>query len=141
MKRFLIPIIFIACNSHASAIQKWTDENGQVHYGDRPPAKVDSQEIRVNRPPSNPGKPLPRLGNDQEDEAAEENPENQAPTTETPEEQAKQACEQARKDLRVIERSTRIRLKSADGKTRFMTKEEIDQRRQRSEQDIQQFCK
>ena len=77
----------------------------------------------------------------QADEAAVQNPEMQAPTTETPEEQAKQACEQARKDLRVIQRSTRIRLKQADGTTRFMTKEEIDQRRQSSEQDIEQFCK
>ena len=141
MKRFLIPIIFIACNSHASSIQKWTDESGVVHYGDRPPAKVMSQEIKVNRPPSNPGKPLPRLGDEDADETAEQNPEMQAPTTETSEEQAQQACEQARNDLRVIQRSTRIRLKQADGTTRFMTKEEIEERRERSEQDIEQFCK
>jgi len=31
----------------AGEIHKWTDENGNVHFGDRPPASADSTEIVV----------------------------------------------------------------------------------------------
>ncbi|MDJ0832645.1 MAG: DUF4124 domain-containing protein [Gammaproteobacteria bacterium] len=141
MKRFLLPIIFIACNSQAAGIQKWIDESGQIHYGDRPPAKVTSEEIKVNRPPSNPGRPLPRLGDEQPDETAGVNPDNIPPGDATSDEQAAEICAQSRKDLQVIQRSTRIRLRQADGSSRYMTAEEIDQRRERSEKDIEEFCR
>lgn len=141
MKRLLTLLIFIACNSHAAGIQKWIDENGQVHYGDSPPAQVKAESINVTRPPSNPGKPLPRFGgSNAESESDAQNP-DQKPPAETSEEQAKEACDQAQKDLSVINRSTRIRLKQADGTTRYMTKDEIEERRKQTEADIEQFCK
>ena len=140
MKRLLFPVIFIACNSYAAGIQKWVDENGQVHYGDSPPAQTQTESISVSRPPSNPGKPLPRFSTQQEQEAAEAgNPDNKPPA-ETSEEQAQDACEQAQKDMKVINRSKRIRLKQADGTVRYMTAEEIEERRKQTEEDIQQFC-
>ncbi len=141
MKRFVLPIIFIAFNSHAAGIQKWIDDDGQIHYGDRPPAKVTSEEIKVNRPPTNPGRPLPRLGDSSPDENADEYPDNQPPGEATSDEQAREVCEQARKDLQVIQRSPRIRLRQADGTSRYMTQEEIDQRKKRSEEDVKEFCK
>src|SRR5690606_41254736 len=37
--------------SHA-AVYQWTDANGQTHFGDRPPAKASSKEVRVNAAPA-----------------------------------------------------------------------------------------
>ena len=144
MKRLLILLFFIACGSHAADIKKWTDENGQVHYGDSPPVKTKSESIRVSRPPSDPGKPLPRLtGTKSEDENTTDNADTgeQGNVPETTKEQASQQCARARKDLATLRRSNRIRLKSDDGKVHYMTPEEIEERKKQSQEDIDQFCK
>jgi hypothetical protein len=137
----------MSCSSYAADIKKWTDENGQVHYGDNPPVKTESESIRVNRPPSDPGKPLPRLSDTR---AEEDRSEGNTSTTETPaqesfpettEEQAATECARAKKDVATLRRSNRIRLKSDDGKVHYMTEEEIAKRISQSQEDIDQFCK
>jgi Domain of unknown function (DUF4124) len=35
----------------AAAVQKWTDANGEVHYGDAPPPGTSTERVRVNAPP------------------------------------------------------------------------------------------
>lgn len=145
MKLLLIILFFISCSSYAAGIKKWTDENGQVHYGDSPPVKTKSESIRVNRPPSDPGKPLPRFtGSKPEAENTAETtdtPPEQDKIPETTAEQAAQQCKQAKKDLATLRRSNRIRLKSDDGKVHYMTPEEIAERKKQSQEDIDQFCK
>lgn len=146
MKRLIIPILFLACNSHAAGIQKWVDENGQVHYGDSPPARVSTEAVRVSRPPTNPGKTLPRLNTDSkkadENTPAESSPDQvNAPPTEPTQDEAKEFCARAKKDLLTLNKSNRLRLKLADGTTRYMTQEEVAARRKQSEEDIKSYCK
>ena len=143
MKRSLILAFFISCNGYAAGIQKWVDENGQIHYGDSPPAKTQTESVRVSRPPSNPGKALPRFTGSQSEESGDQTADNQqAPAQqETPAEVAQQQCEQAKKDLKTLNRTSRVRLKMDDGSIRYMTKEEREQRKKVSEEDIKQFCK
>jgi hypothetical protein len=146
MQRLLIPLFFLACNSHAAGIQKWTDENGQIHYGDSPPAQVTHESVRIARPPSNPGKSLPRFTAESQpkpdQQKGQSSPDQaKAPAPKPSADQAAEFCAQAKKDLTVINRSNRIRVKSADGGTRLMTTEEIAERRKQSEADIQQYCK
>jgi hypothetical protein len=145
MKRLLIPLLFLACNSHAAGIQKWTDENGQVHYGDSPPTQVKPEVVRISRPPSNPGKSLPRFSTEnkaQQDKKQADAPADQAkaPPPEPSKEQAAEFCAQAKKDLATFNRSKRIRIKSADGSSRIMTSEEIAERRKQTQSDIDQYC-
>ena len=144
MKRFLLPILFLGTCVHAAGIQKWVDENGQVHYGDSPPASAATESIRISRPPSNPGKSLPRLGTEQDDESepspADEQPQTADSEVDTPPDQASEFCARARNDLRVFNNSKRIRLQSTDGTSRFMTAEERDERRTQTEQDIERYC-
>lgn len=41
MRTFAILVILLACeNGFTDTIQKWTDESGQVHYGDNAPAAI-----------------------------------------------------------------------------------------------------
>lgn len=35
----------------AAGVLKWTDANGQVHYGDSPPPGLNTQSVRVDAPP------------------------------------------------------------------------------------------
>lgn len=146
MKFLLIPLLFLTCNSFAAGIQKWTDENGQVFYGDNPPARVNPEVVRISRPPTNPGKSLPRFStesNENKDEAQGQPAAEQAkaPAPEPSKDQAAEFCAQARKDLTTINRSNRIRVKSADGTTRLLTAEELDARKKQTQTDIDKYCK
>lgn len=142
--RFLIYLTFIVFSvANAAEIHKWVDEEGNINYSDSPPASTTTKQVRVIGKPSNPGRPLPRLG----DNAAgigtgnrDNADQNAAANSEVPEDQAKIACDNAQKDLEILKNSDRIQLKAADGTTRFMTTEEIAARLTNTEADIERFC-
>ena len=143
--RYLIYLFILTSGSlYAGNILKWVDEDGNVYYGDAPPLSVKTEPVRVISAPRNPGKALPRLsdGDSQNDSNAEGT--NVAAGDEgapkLPDDQAKIACQEATDDLRVIKSSSRIRLKSADGTTRYMTTEEINTRRENAEKAIALHC-
>ncbi len=144
MKHPLLLLLFVSGLASAAGIQKWIDEDGVVHYGDTPPLRVQAEPVSVTRPPSNPGKPLPRLNLDGDkakttaQAGAGDTPE---PTKFDPKKDAQRICDRARNDLDIINRSTRVKLKQADGTERYMTDEEIKQRREKSQKLIEKYCK
>ena len=140
--RYLIVLTFLVSTTlHAGAIHKWVDADGNIHYGDAPPIEVKTESVRVQSAPTNPGKSLPRLST-----SGSENADGSGTTATTdeeasiPKDQAKIACDQAKEDLHTISRSTRIKLKSADGTERYLTTEEIEQRKEQAEADVDRFC-
>ncbi len=139
--RYSVFLILLASMSlNAGSIHKWVDEEGNVHYGDSPPVSAKTEGVRVQGAPSNPGKALPRLGSPDTSSADGSSTDAAASGDQVPEDQAKLACDAAREDLRVIGSSSRIKLKSADGSTRYMTSEEIEERKTQAEADIERFC-
>ena len=144
--RYLIVLALLASMpAYAGAIKKWVDEDGNVHYGDAPPTSAKTQDIRVQAAPSNPGKALPRLstsGSEQGSSGATGTDTAAAggEQPEVPADQAKLACEAAQEDLRIIQRSDRIKLRSGDGTERYMSADEIEERRVQSEADVERFC-
>jgi len=143
MKRLFLALIIMTSSSYAGSIQKWTDETGNVHYGDNPPARVKAKTVDVLRPPSNPGKPLPRLG----DTKATSNKTTPVSNNGTPEKPPKtsaeknaKACAAARKNLDIINRSDIVRLRMPDGTERILSDEEVNQRRTRYQQNIKSYC-
>lgn len=140
--RYLIYLIFIVSTSlNAGTILKWVDEDGNVYYGDAPPVSTKTEPVSVQSAPSNPGKALPRLsspGTAGTDTSATAG--NTPDSAKAPPDQAKIACQQAQDDLKVISNSSRVKLKSADGTTRYLSSEEIDERKQQAQADISQFC-
>jgi hypothetical protein len=143
MKHPLLLLLLVSGLTQAAGIQKWIDEDGVVHYGDTPPLRVQAEPVSVTRPPSNPGKPLPRLNPDDGKPAATASA-GATPVEQkkfNPDKDAKRICERARNDLQVIQRSTRVKLRQADGSERYMTAEEIAQRREKSQKLIDKYCK
>ncbi len=138
MRFALIPILLLAGAAQAGSIHKWVDEEGNVHYGDAPPVTAKTENVRVLSAPSNPGRALPRLGDNNDDTAGGTTAAASDDTV--PADQAKIACDQAQEDLAVINRSSRIKLRSADGSERFLSTEEIAERKERAEADIDRFC-
>jgi hypothetical protein len=138
--RYLICLLLTVSTSlSAGAIHKWVDENGNVHYGDAPPAQTKTENVRVQSAPSNPGKTLPRLNQGSDEQAAADDA--AASNRQATEASAKEACEKARADLLVLDSNSRIRLQQADGSMRYLTPEEILERRGRTEEEIARFCK
>jgi len=144
--RFIIYLFILTSSSlYAGSILKWVDEEGNVYYGDAPPISVKTERVRVISAPSNPGKALPRLStegsnNDNNADGTNVAAGDDQGQPKLPEDQAKIACDEATEDLRVIKRSSRIRLRSADGTTRYMTTEEIDARRESAEKAVALHC-
>ena len=138
--RYLIYLTLILSTSlNAGAIHKWTDESGNVNYGDAPPLTAITEGVRVQSAPSNPGKALPRLSSP-ETRGSSSDSSTTAANDSVPGDQAKIACDHAREDLEIIGRSSRIQTKSADGSTRYLTTDEIEERRIQAEEDINRFC-
>lgn len=40
--------LFLACTVQAATIQRWTDAQGQVHYGDAAPEGVTVEEVEID---------------------------------------------------------------------------------------------
>lgn len=145
MRNIICLLILISSSLYAGEILKWVDEDGNIYYGDSPPLSADTERVKVLSGPSNPGRALPRLSN----QASQNNGNadgtkvaggDDQGTPKLPEDQAKIACKEATEDLRVIKVSSRVRLKSADGTTRYMTTEEINARRENAEKAVSLHC-
>ena len=137
----LILTVFTSLNLtslNAGAIHKWVDDKGSVHYSDIAPAKTNSQNVRVQSAPSDPGKALPRLktSTDASDQVAGGAGKKQ----EVSAEQASKICASAKADLDVISNSDRIQLQTADGSLRYLSDEEIAERQASSQAEVDRFC-
>jgi hypothetical protein len=139
--RYLIYLLLATSTSlTAGSIQKWTDENGNVHYGDAPPVSTKSEDVRVQSAPSNPGKALPRLNSsDDSDQAAGDNDEDNK--QEGSEEQSSNNCAVARSDLDIINNSIRVKLQEPDGNIRYLSESEIAERKAVAQAQVSRFCK
>ena len=51
VKSMVILILLIPLSANAG-VYKWVDANGQTHFGDRPPAKAASSEVKVHSAPA-----------------------------------------------------------------------------------------
>ncbi len=141
--RYMIYLTLMTSMSlHAASIHKWTDADGNVSYGDAPPISAKTEDVRLQSAPSNPGKALPRLASPGSEAAPDSEPTATADNDEGfPADQAESICTSARQDMEVIERSNRIKLKDVDGSTRYLTAEEIDDRRTQATADIEDYCR
>src|SRR5881628_553069 len=48
--RLVAATALLAAGVAGAQVFKWTDANGKTHYGDKPPAEVDSRELAIQVP-------------------------------------------------------------------------------------------
>ena len=117
---------------------KWVDENGVTHYSARKPVNVETETISVST-----GLPRDENGNpvQVEDNATANNAGASQTAAATPEDNKDpERCEAAQRNLRIISENARIRERQEDGTTRFLTQEEIEQRKNLAERAINESC-
>ena len=140
--RYIICLLLVVSTSlSAGSIHKWVDDEGNVHYGDSPPASAKSSNVRVQSAPSNPGKPLPRLSDPESPEATAAANANGGNGSEVSEEQASAICAAAQRNLDVINNNDIIRTQAADGTWQDMTPDQVAMRKAQHEEEVKLHCR
>jgi hypothetical protein len=130
------------CGAFAASgaeVYRWVDDQGKVHYGERPPPDVkDASRVKVQPPATGAEGPATAA-------AGQENvpPAAQVPADDVANEAAalrRQRCESARELLKKYEEARFMLTKDADGQQRRATLEEEAAERLRVRREIDQNC-
>jgi hypothetical protein len=147
MKRLLLFAALIAWSGLASAVvYKWTDAQGKLQYGDRPPDGVHAEVVellgshaanaRVAAPSTGQSAPAARVAaaptpKDQDDRKAVD--QDVAQTRD-------KQCTDAQDRYKKLIEGRRLYKAGPDGERKFMTAEEIDTERLNAKRDIDNIC-
>ena len=142
----LLPLLnLLAFNAYAG-INKWVDENNQVHYSDQPaPTHVNATPVIVP-PPAENNIPMQKsvaereadLKKSQKDK--EEMEQKEAKQQEV--DQAKQRyCKDARSNLLTLQNSLRISTYDSDGKLIYMDDATREKQLEEAQKGISKHCK
>ena len=152
MMKYRLPIT-IACAALmasglavAGEIYKWTDEDGNVHYEDRPVGTTDMEHVDVRSRNTDNTVVQARLDADRAARAASRQVASEAPAEMTREEmraeqQARQEkCQQYRSQLESFLRSQRLYKEDDSGERQYLSENEVMAARSRVEGQIQEYC-
>jgi molecular chaperone DnaK (HSP70) len=149
MNRKILMLALLMCATPGLAtgasVYKWTDENGVTHFGDRQPTGGKAEQIKV-RPSTGPGSNSKRQSLQERVNAMEEQEQqdqqrrNETAVQEAQRKQREANCATARSNLQIIQSNARIRTEGEDGEIRYLTPEEIEERRQQFEQIAEENC-
>lgn len=142
----LMLVLIGASATAVGEIYKWTDEEGNVHFGDKPVAE-DSVRVAIRSRPTNPERVQSQVQS--RAEAAAKAAEEQAaatpagPTAEELqarlEERAKK-CDTYRERLQRFVRSRRIYREDENGERVYMNEQEMQEAREKVENQVQEYC-
>ncbi len=131
----------------ASEIYKWTDENGNVHYGDVPSGNPTEERLDIGYKRSDNSAIRSRVEERQEREAngrkaAEEREKEKQSAAEeaAAEEQKQKQCEDSRARLQSYLSARKLYREDANGERVYLDEAGIDEARQRAEEAIAEYC-
>ena len=142
--------LFIYSSSFAG-VYKWTDENGQVHYGERP-MNADAEKIKIRQNETT----KPRIATKAEDEdgknsdsknpdgkddkkTAEKAPEPVEPTISKKEK--RKLCAQAKSDIASISSRGRMREINKKGEYNYLSEKQRQQRLSAAKKKLREYCR
>ena len=122
-----------------AATYKWVDENGQVHYSQKPPKGRDYERKNINVPPSYKSgvksDGSTSSGTSGTDQDADKIIKDELEKSEA---KRKENCVEAKKALQLY--SVHRRVKGADGKVKVLSDKEREELINRSKQAVKEFC-
>ena len=130
----------------ASNIYKWTDEQGNVHYGDRPTGDASEERLAIASRPTDPSKVQARIQARYKAKATAEEAAASEPAGPTPEELRAQALQREEKCATYKARQQKFlfsrRLYRADenGERVYLDEEQIQAARERVENQVHEEC-
>jgi Domain of unknown function (DUF4124) len=150
MKRLLLFAALIAWSGMASAVvYKWTDAQGKVQYGDRPPDGVHAEVVellgthaataRTAAPTAPQSAPLANNAVPRSAATAKDLDDKKAVDQDVAQTRDKQCADAQDRYKKLIE-GRRLYKTAADGGRQYMTSEEIDTERLNAKRDIDNIC-
>lgn len=151
MKQFMlllcIALLWTTPGAFAGKIYKWIDNDGKVHYGERPP---DGKGQQITPPKAPPRAATPAVTSDSQHDATQKllesfdkdrkaKAEAKARTAKEQEVRAKN-CSRARKRVATLSMG-RIFEVDDNGERHYLSDAELDQRRQKAQATIEKWCK
>lgn len=151
MKSFVIAtlstvILFNSAAVLADKIYKWTDTDGNVHYGSEKPADAPAEKMKVNTDKTGVNRGAEALDNlkqevdDDAEKIKEEGIPAQPPVPSLPMKEVKQRCQAARQDLATIQSRGQLRERDANGEIRYVSDEEKQSRIKAAKQQVREYC-
>ena len=130
----------------AGDIYKWVDEDGNVHYGDKP-AGAQPERMAIESRPTDPARVAAQTQARIEAQAQERESEDAAAAAQASEEEQqaqaderRKACEQSRANLQRMVTSRRLYREDDNGEREYLNEAEMQATRQRVENEISEFC-
>ena len=130
----------------ANDIYKWTDEDGNVHYGDRPTGDATEERMAISSTSTDPSKVQARAQSryarkDPAEEAVANEP--QGPTEDELRVQAterKEKCDTYKARLQKFVQSRRLYKQGENGERVYLDENQMQAARERVENQVQEYC-
>ena len=139
--------ILFAAGAPASEIYKWTDEEGNVHYEDRPSGAPTEERLALSYRRTDSGAVQQRINarHDRQTARAEaksvaEAAEREAADNAAAAEERKQACERARDRLERYLQAPRLYRTDANGERVYLDEAQREEARRKAEEQVTEFC-
>ncbi len=130
----------------ASEIYKWTDEQGNVHYGDRPTGDASEERLAISSRPTDASKVQAQVQASYDARAAAKEAAASEPAGPTPEELRAQALERQEKcatykaRLQKFVTSRRLYKQDENGERVYLDEVETQAARERVENQVAEYC-
>jgi hypothetical protein len=137
-------LCFVASAAATAAVYRWVDDNGQVHYGEKPPHD-DAQELNLRAAPARDADLDQRRQQQQkllrayEEERAIERREQQEAQRRKAEHQS--YCRRARADLENALNSSALYTRDGSGEKRFLSKPERREYEAQLQAEVERYCR
>lgn len=120
-------------------VYKWTDENGQVHYGEQP-GSVNAETVTIRQNETTKPRPIKKDEKDSEkDDAAAKEPE--MVEVEIPAKEKRQLCRQAKGDIETINSRGRMREINEKGEYIYLSEKDKQARLSAARKRIDKYCR
>lgn len=140
-----VALMALAHQGVSAGVYRWVDDEGKVHYGDRPPGKDKATPIELESAPA----PDPddderraktrRLLDAMESKRDREN--EQAAQAKADKARRERNCEIARRHVTLYQRANQISRVGADGERTYLSDEERDQALTHARSLVDRWCK
>ncbi len=150
MNKFLLILLALASTNAFAEINKWVDDQGQVHYSDQPPPS-DAQSKTLRTTDENPdstsgGTAENKTFVEREAELKKEKAEKQSAADKSAQKQAaedtlKANCLSAQENLRSLQSGARIMQIDDKGERSYLNDTQLQQRIENAQQNVSKYCK
>ncbi len=130
----------------ANDIYKWTDEDGNIHYGDRPTGDATEERMAISSTSTDPAKVQTRAQSryaPKEPAAEAVANEPQGPTEEelrVQAEQRQEKCDTYKARLQKFVQSRRLYKQDENGERVYLDEDQTQAARERVENQVQEYC-